>query len=155
MLMLKILGSTRQQCLPLFVPLPPQISWSMWLQRATGLVFALKLCGTSLHRRHWTTSPQEWLPLGQLWPCASSLAWPLTCPVCAWWPWRGSRGDFSPAKQQVVIDVAETSALIFYSPTALSISPSSTQFQDQPWQTATRSIRSTLSAPCFVWIYFW
>lgn len=76
------------------------------------------LCGTSLHGGLRTTSPQERLPQGGPRPCASSPGWPLTHPVCAWWPWRDSGGDFSPAKQRVVIDVAETSALIFCSLTA-------------------------------------
>lgn len=75
-------------------------------------------CGTSIHRGLWITSPQEWLPLGRPGPCTSSPGWPLTHPVCAWWPWRDGGGDFSPAKQRVVIDVAETSVLIFCSLTA-------------------------------------
>lgn len=75
-------------------------------------------CGTPIHRGLWITSPREPLPLGRPGPCTSSPGRPLTHPVCAWWPWRDGGGDFSPAKQRVVIDVAETSVLIFCSPAA-------------------------------------
>lgn len=97
---------------------PPTVQDHVTLVNDRHSVHCETLCGTSNHGGLWTTSPQEWLLLGGPGPRASSPVWPLTRPVCARWPQRDGGGDFSPAKQRVVIDVAETSVLIFCSLTA-------------------------------------